>query len=185
MIIAYTIIAIFIAWIWVDYYRLIDVFESEKLSYFILTFLLGASSVFIVLGINRYFLDQFNFELNGEFVNDSFYSVFKVGVVEEFAKLVPFLILLAFFRKQLNEPIDYLAFICISALGFSAAENVMYFQKHGPDIITGRAILSTVGHMFDTALIGYGIMRYHFYSKKYGVFRLLAFFFLAALSHGF
>jgi RsiW-degrading membrane proteinase PrsW (M82 family) len=185
MIIAYTIIAIFIAWIWVDYYRLIDVFESEKLAYFILTFLLGASSVFIVFGINRYFLDQFNFELTGEFFNDFLYSVLKVGVVEEFAKLVPFLILLAFFRKQLNEPIDYLAFICVSALGFSATENVLYFQEHGPEIISVRAILSTVGHMFDTALIGYGIIRYHFYSKKNGVLRLLMFFFLAALAHGF
>jgi RsiW-degrading membrane proteinase PrsW (M82 family) len=184
MIIIYIIIAIFIAWIWVDYYRLIDIYESESLKYFILTFFLGCASVLIVIGLNRYILDKFPFELNGDFVNDFLYSVFRIGLVEEFAKTIPFLIVYFLFRKQFNEPIDYLAFICIAALGFSAAENVQYFRMHGPYIINSRAILATVGHMFDTSLIAYGIIRYKYYSKK-SIIGLLAFIFLAALSHGF
>ncbi len=184
-IITYSIIAIFIAWIWVDYYRLIDIYESENLKYFVLTFFLGCGSVLIVFGLNKYFLDKIPFELNGDFINDFSYCVLKIGLVEEFIKTVPFLIIYFLFRKQFNEPIDYLAFICISALGFSAAENVMYFQKHGPYIINGRAILSTVGHMFDTSLIAYGIIRYKYYQKGRGIFNLLLFFSLAALSHGF
>ena len=43
MIAFYIIIAVFIAWIWVDYYRLIDIYENEKLNYFILTFVLGCA----------------------------------------------------------------------------------------------------------------------------------------------
>ncbi len=105
-------------------------------------------------------------------------------MLEEFAKLIPFLIILTLFRKQFNEPIDYLAFICFSALGFSAVENVMYFYKHGAQIINGRAILSTVGHMFDTALIAYGIILFHFKKSKLGFGIVVIFFFLAALSHG-
>lgn len=185
MIAFYIIIAVFIAWIWVDYYRLIDIYEKEKLKYFILTFVLGCASVFIVTGVNDYFLDRFEFALNGEFINDFLYSVFKIGMLEEVAKMIPFLIVYFLFKKQFNEPIDYLAYISISALGFSAMENVLYFQKYGPYIINNRAILATVGHMFDTSLIAYGIIRYKYYHKNRGVLGIVAFFFLAALSHGF
>jgi RsiW-degrading membrane proteinase PrsW (M82 family) len=185
MLILYIIIATFIAWIWVDYYRLIDIFENDKLKYFILTFLLGCASVLIVFGLNRYLLDYVPFELNGEFVNDFLYSVFKIGLVEELAKTIPFLIIFSLFKKQINEPLDYLAFFSVSALGFSAAENVLYFQNNGPYIINNRAILATVGHMFDTSLIAYGIIRYKFYHKGSGLIGIILFFFLAALSHGF
>ncbi|MEO9257749.1 MAG: PrsW family glutamic-type intramembrane protease, partial [Crocinitomicaceae bacterium] len=187
MTIIYIFTAIFIAWIWVDYYRLIDVFQTEKLKYFILTFLLGSASVFIVFWINRFLLDGYQFALNGDSSNDFAYAVFKIGLVEEFAKTVPFLIVLVVFKKQFNEPIDYLAFICVSALGFSAAENVLYFHNYGPYIINGRAILSSVGHMFDTSLIAYGIIRYKYYYKgsTKGILNIVLFVFLAALSHGF
>lgn len=181
----YIVIAIFIAWIWVDYYRLIDIYENEKLKYFILTFILGCSSVFIVLGLNKFLLDSFQFELNGEFVNDFLYCIFKIGMVEEIAKTVPFILIFFLFKKQFNEPIDYLAFISISALGFSAAENVLYFESGGPSVIDGRAILSTVSHMFNTSLIAYGIIRYKYFHKNKGVFGIIVFFFLAAFSHGF
>ena len=137
----YIVIAIFIAWIWVDYYRLIDIYENEKLKYFILTFILGCSSVFIVLGLNKFLLDSFQFELNGEFVNDFLYCIFKIGMVEEIAKTVPFVLIFFLFKKQFNEPIDYLAFISISALGFSAAENVLYFEREESKIIFSSILL--------------------------------------------
>lgn len=158
MIALYILIAVFIAWIWVDYYRLIDVYEKDSLKYFLITFCLGCASVFIVFGLDRFVLDHSGFDLNGHFVNDFLYSVFRIGAVEEFAKLVPFLIMYSLFKKRFNEPIDYLAFICTSALGFSAVENVLYFNNYGPYIINSRAILSTVGHMFDTALIAYVLL---------------------------
>ncbi|TAH26147.1 MAG: protease PrsW [Cytophagales bacterium] len=185
MIIIYSIIAIYIAWIWVDYFRLIDIYEKESLKYFILTFILGCGSTQLVLWLNKYVLDSLHNELTGDFVNDFLYSVFSIGLVEESAKTIPFLIVYFLFRKQFNEPIDYLVFICISALGFSAAENVLYFQNKGPDIINSRAILCSIGHMFDTSLIAYGIIRYKFHPKKEGIIVLFKFFFLAALSHGF
>lgn len=182
IILIYAIIAIFIAWIWVDYYRLIDVFEPEKLGYFIVIFVLGGLSVYPVLyGYSLYG----SWSLNGDWLNDFLYSTFGIGLLEELGKTLPFLIMLLIFRKQFSEPIDYLAFICVSALGFSAAENVLYFKNHGPQIINGRAILSTVGHMFDTSLIAYGIIRYQYRHHNWkGLLGILFFVFLAALSHG-
>ena len=185
MIFLYIFIAIFIAWIWVDYYRLIDIYEKESLKYFIFTFVLGLASIFIVYGIDMYVINTIPFELNGQFINDFLYCVLKIGMVEEFAKTIPFIFVLLLFKKQLNEPIDYLAFICVGALGFSAAENFKYFMEYGPRLINHRAILSTVGHMFNTSLIAYGVIRYMYVSKKYAVLRLGGYFLLAALSHGF
>jgi RsiW-degrading membrane proteinase PrsW (M82 family) len=185
MLIIYSIIAIFIAWIWIDYYRLIDIYESEKLKYIMLTFVLGAASVFIVDFIDRVVLSGIQFDLKGTFINDFLYCVFKIGCVEEFAKIIPFAIVFFLFRKEINEPIDYIVYISVSALGFSAAENILYFHRHGAGIITGRAILSTVGHMFNTSLFAYGFICYRFYDQKKNIFMILFFFFLAALSHGF
>ncbi len=186
MLLGYILIAFFIAWIWVDYFRLIDIYEKESLGYFILTFLMGASSVFIVFAIGDYIIAPFfPGQLNGNFFNDFFHCVFKIGIPEEIAKLIPFLILLLFCKKQINEPIDYLAYICVSALGFSAAENVLYFQSSGPEIINGRSILATVGHMFDSALIAYGIILYKYHEKWKSPWTIVFFFILAALSHGF
>lgn len=180
----YVLTAIFIAWIWVDYYRLIDIYESERLKYFILTFFLGAASVYIVFGINYYLLDATQFNMNGGFIQDFIYCVFRIGVLEEFAKLIPFVIIYLLFKKEVNEPIDYVSYICIGALGFSAAENVLYFSNYGAHIISGRAILSTVGHMMFAAFTAYGIILYKYKKSKYGVFIILFYFFIGSLSHG-
>ncbi len=185
MLILFSIIAIFIAWIWIDYFRLIDIYEPEKLKYIILTFVLGAGSVFIVDVIDKVVLNGLPFELEGQFINDVLYCIFKIGCVEEFAKIIPFAFIFFLLRKEMNEPIDYIVYISVSALGFSAAENIIYFHHHGPRIIFGRAILSTVSHMFNTSLFAYGFIRYRFYDQKRNFFMIILFFFLAALSHGF
>jgi RsiW-degrading membrane proteinase PrsW (M82 family) len=185
MIALFSVIAIFIAWIWVDYFRLIDVYEKEKLIYFIITFVLGGSSVMVVLTLHELLVVPTGAVLTGNFLNDFLYSTLAIGAIEETAKLIPFLFALLLYKKEINEPLDYLVFICISALGFSAVENVLYFKTHGAELINGRAILSTVGHMFDTALIAYGIILYKYHPKKYSWWIMVLFFAFAALSHGF
>jgi RsiW-degrading membrane proteinase PrsW (M82 family) len=185
MIIVFCLIAVFIAWIWVDYFRLIDLYEKEKLIYFIITFMLGGSSVLVTLTLHELVVIPSGAVLSGGFVNDFLYSTLAIGAIEEFSKLIPFLFALLFFKKEINEPVDYLVYICISALGFSAVENVMYFKNHGAELINGRAILSTVGHMFDTALIAYGIILYKYHPKNYSWWIIVLFFALASLSHGF
>lgn len=173
-----------IAWIWIDYFRRIDVFEREGLVKLILVFVLGAASTHLVFLINDLWLDGFSAELNGNLFNDFLYATLKVGLVEEFSKLIPFLIVFVLFYKSFNEPLDYLIVMSISALGFSAYENVIYFKRFGADIVTSRAILSTVGHIFDTALIAFGIVRYIRNKNTSTLLGIPAFFLLAALSHG-
>ncbi|MCE3295764.1 MAG: hypothetical protein K0R65_1478 [Crocinitomicaceae bacterium] len=182
MLYLYILISLFIAWIWVDYYRLIDIYERDKLRYVIPTFVLGGASVLIVLGAHELFINDLGFDFNADPLNDFLMSTFQIGLLEEIAKTIPFLLVLGFFRKQFNEPVDFLFYISVSALGFSAVENVMYFYMKGPEIINGRAILASVGHMFDTSLVAYGIILYRY--KKQNIAVVFLFLLLAALSHG-
>jgi len=184
MFIAFCFIALFIAWIWIDYFRMIDIYERESPVYFIITFILGAASVSIVLLIEL-LLKGSSFNLNGAFINDFLYCVIRIGAVEEFAKFIPFLIVYKLFRKEINEPIDYFVYLAISALGFSAAENVIYFNNHGAGLIIIRSILATLGHIFDTSLIAFGFIIYKYKTPRHPFFSFLIFFLLAAIAHGF
>ena len=185
MIIAYTFISLFIAWIWVDYYRLVDIFEKERFGYIILTFALGCTSVFITFGINRLFFDGVISKPKDDFTYDLLYYIFVVGLVEEVSKLTPFLIIFFFFRKEVNEPIDFIVYACVSALGFSAVENVLYFNRYGAEIITARAIKCSLGHMFYTAIVAYSIMRYYYHPRRPHFFSIILFLLFAAFLHGF
>lgn len=180
----YIFVAIYIAWIWVDYYRLIDIYESERLFHFIFMFTLGCASVFLTLEVNAWLDKYFHTELNGNFLHDFLICFLYIGLVEELSKLLPFLIFILVFPKILNESIDYIAFICAAALGFSAVENVLYFYNYGPHIISSRAILSSLGHMFDTALIAYGIILFKFRYHHKRWYLIPFFIFLAAFAHG-
>lgn len=184
MLYLFIITAIFIAWIWVDYYRLIDIYEKEDLKYFILVFVLGAASTQITLGAHALFVSDLGFALNGNLLNDILFCTIQIGVLEEFSKLVPFGIMLLFFKKEVNEPIDYISYICVSALGFSAAENVIYFNNFGAEIISGRSILSSLGHMMFAAFSAYGIVLYKYKPTKFGWSIILIFFLLGSFAHG-
>ena len=63
------------------------------------------------------------------------YAVFAIGPIEEFAKLVPFVLVCLRFR-EFDEPIDGIIYASFVALGFAAVENVRYL----PFLDTGEAI---------------------------------------------
>lgn len=183
----FLLICFFIAWVWVDYYRLIDLYERESLKFFALSFGLGCLTVlpvfwaqfhlFPVIGLDR-------LELNGSAVNDFLYATVRVALTEELAKMLPILLLLWLMPRIFNEPIDYIAFICTSALGFSAVENFLYFNEFGAGIISGRAVLATMGHMIDSSFIAYGLVLYHYRRTRRAAAGLLMWFGLAVLMHG-
>ena len=185
MLALYILIALFIAWIWVDYFRLIDIFQSNNLGYVLLVFFMGGASVMIVLLMQWFVLTPSGWKMNGGFLNQFTYAVFGIGLIEEIAKLTPFLLFHGLLRKHLTEPIDYIAFICVSALGFSAVENVMYFKSYGAGIISSRAILCSISHMFDSAIVAYGFVLVRFHPKyKNNVMVIFTCLLLAALAHG-
>lgn len=148
--------ALLIGIIWLIYLRKIDVFEPEKWGFVILTFVLGilfSYGTFIISDINQFVI---GFTQNGEIFNDFLYCFIGIGLVEEIMKLIPFLLILKF-TNEVDEPIDYIIYPSISALGFAFAENILYFHGLGLDIIHGRALISVVAHMICSSIIGYGL----------------------------
>jgi RsiW-degrading membrane proteinase PrsW (M82 family) len=184
MLIFFIIVALFVAWIWVDYFRLIDIFDKNGLGYVALVFFLGCASTLLVFPANDLFVTPFDWGLNGEFFNDLLYTTFGIGMIEEVAKIIPFLLFHRFFKSHLREPIDYIAFVAISALGFSAAENVLYFYRYGSGLIDTRSILCSVGHMFFTCIFAYGFVLLRFNPKYKNPFLLLGTLLLASFAHG-
>ncbi|MFT4521906.1 MAG: RsiW-degrading membrane proteinase PrsW (M82 family) [Bacteroidia bacterium] len=181
---AYVFIALFIAWIWLDYFRLIDIYDKTKLIYLIPSFALGACAPFVLLLLHKTVPTFFPFVENTDWSNNILFYFYQVSVWEELLKFSAFLLILGAFRNQFREPIDYIAFMAVIALGFSATENVMYFLSRGPGIITGRAVLTSVSHMFDSCLIAYAFVLHRFHPKKYSPLIYVGFFALAVISHG-
>lgn len=178
------IAAFLIMLVWLFYLRKIDLFKPEKWIYLIITFIMGilfSYGTFIFSDINNYLLE---FKLTGDLGNDLLYCFLGIGLIEETMKLIPFLIMLKF-SKQVNEPIDYIIYISVSALGFAFAENILYFHGMGLDIIQGRALIAVVVHMICSSIVAYGL--YFGFNKirinKY--LRLVTFLLIASFLHGF
>lgn len=183
--IAPPILALIIAWTWIVYFEMIDIFEKEKYTYLLSAFVLGGISTLLVFSVQPIF-DYCSIHLSGEFFNDFYlYWFFRVGFVEEIAKLIPFLLIYYFCKKQLNEPIDYIIYISLSALGFATVENTIYFYYNGPSNVFPRGVMPTISHMIDSSLVAYGFILYHFHAKKYNIIIIPAFFFLAVFLHAF
>lgn len=184
MIFAYILIALFISWIWIEYFVKIDIYNRNSKTLIFSAFGLGCISVFVVFFFD-WIIAISLWSMNDNIINNFLFCWFKIGLVEEISKSIPLVILFFPLKKHFKEPIDIIAFLSFSALGFSTVENIMYFINYGAGIITSRAILCSVGHMFYTSLIGYGIIKVLFTQQKFKILQLIGFTLLAALCHGF
>ncbi|MCB0779423.1 MAG: PrsW family intramembrane metalloprotease, partial [Flavobacteriales bacterium] len=89
--------------------------------------------------------------LTGDLWDDLVYSVVAIGLVEEVVKLLPYLLIWRLTR-QVDEPFDHLLYGSIAALGFAFMENTLYLESTRLTAVTGRALLASVAHMFDTSI---------------------------------
>jgi len=175
--------ALLVMLFWLFYLRRIDIYEPEKWKHILLIFVLGvlfSEVTFLLSDLNSMFT---GFKLNGRVLNDLFYCIVGIGVIEEFVKIVPVILVLKY-TNAINEPVDYLVYGSVSALGFAFAENLLYFNSYGPQIIMGRALTAVIFHMFLTSLAAYGLMLNKYKSSKGLLTDFTKFFFLAAIIHG-
>lgn len=176
--------ALLIIAVWANYLKRVNVYQYKNWYPIVFTILLSAIFVFPVWLLYDIYKYGFEFEENGKFINDFLYCVFGIGVIEELVKLIPFLLVLRF-TKIIKEPIDYIMYASLSALGFAFVENCLYFDKASVNIIHSRALTASVAHMIFSSIIAYGIVLAKFrYKKNPFLIGLLAFF-IAAFAHGF
>lgn len=183
LITVYSVIALFISSIWIIYFREIDVFEKERWNHLIPMFLFGCLSIPLTIYLTELTVFPLMGLYNNSPLNRLLYFILGVGLVEELSKTIPFLLFAIFFRKKINEPLDYIIYMSVGALAFAAIENVKYFH-YSSYIIDGRSILSTVSHVYCSAIVAYGMI---IYKRKPTIWRLwipFLYLLLAGVNHG-
>ncbi len=105
-------------------------------------------------------------------VSSVLYLFLGVALLEEFLKYL--VVNQKIFRnKELDEPIDIVIYMIVSALGFAAAENILFLFSLGPTFLLGETVLITVFrflgatflHALVSALFGY-FLALSFYTPK-------------------
>ncbi len=175
--------AVFGAMLWLNYFKKIDILKSERAIdisiAFVIGFLTPTVSLWIYLAME---IAGFNF--NGQLLNDLFYSIIGVGLTEELMKLVSVMLVFRLLKKRINEPIDYLIYAGIVALGFSIRENFIYYNNYGSQVITGRTFISCLTHIINTSICVYGLYRYQIFHKGRPIPNALVAITMAVFSHG-
>jgi RsiW-degrading membrane proteinase PrsW (M82 family) len=178
-----TIGAILGAMLWLSYLKKIDVFEHERIGDICIALIVGYLTPSITLWV-YYGFEVLGFNFNGNTLNDILYAIFGVGVTEEFSKLLGVVIVFNILKRRISEPIDYLIFAGVVALGFSVRENFIYYNNYGSQVLTGRTLISCLTHIINTSICVYGLYSYNIFKvgTKYGnAFLGLG---VAVVSHG-
>jgi RsiW-degrading membrane proteinase PrsW (M82 family) len=69
-----------------------------------------------------------------------------VGPIEEVTKFLA--VRLGPYRDpEFDEPVDGLVYAAAASLGYAAVENLVYIAELGPQVMVGRALFSTLGHV--------------------------------------
>jgi len=108
--------------------------------------------------------------------------VLLIGPIEEFAKLLPF-VLIVLRMKAFDEPMDGIIYASFIALGYAAAENVHYLQFLTPIEAAARGFAGPVVHILFASIWGHWIGRAYLAGRS--IFRCgLEGFAIAAVLHG-
>ena len=175
-----SIAALLLGFFWLRFFRQVDGFEKESWKASLSCLGMGLLSPLVT-----FFLSPF---LNGFFDTESGngllgYAIIKVGMIEEFSKILPFLILLVK-TDWIDESVDYIKYPALSAIGFATTENILYAVEHGMEVLHYRAVLALPGHVFFSAVCGFFLFRGSRMGSRFSPFHFLAGFCLGVLAHG-
>ncbi len=169
--------------VWIDYFRKIDVFESERILHLLIALGIGCGTPYLCLEVYALF-DLIGFNENGELINDLVYSILGIGLNEELSKIAGAIVAFWVLKKHINESIDYMIYAGMVALGFSLVENFMYIERFGIDIVTTRSFYSVLEHIINTSIITYGYFRFRIFGKGKTVTNTIVAVIAAISSHG-
>ncbi len=84
------------------------------------------------------------------------YAFLGIGLLEEFAKFLPFLCLIIHF-KDFDEPVDGIVYASFIGLGFAAVENLSYLPLLSSAEVVARGFAAPVVHMAFASIWGYRV----------------------------
>ncbi|MFQ6006483.1 MAG: PrsW family intramembrane metalloprotease [Woeseia sp.] len=146
---------------WAGYHYYKDRHLPEPMTKLLLSFFLGVIAAYLgklmYSGLDLVGLRFDAFQLAGASMAAVFaYAVLVIGVVEELAKLIPFLLVVLRFRA-FGEPIDGIIYASFIALGFATVENVQYFAFLDTAEALARGFAGPLVHIMFASVWGYHI----------------------------
>ncbi len=151
---------------WAGYHRYKDRYRPEPLKFLAATYLLGIGAAYLASwGYRALDLVELRFDAyqlaRDDLAGLWWYSILAIGLIEEAAKLLPFL-LVAMRWRHFDEPVDGIIYASFIALGFASHENVEYLKYSSGWEALGRSIASPLVHVMFSSIWGYLIARAHF-----------------------
>lgn len=164
------------------YFIMLDIYDREPFGQLIGALFIGAMLTPLVLIFYDFNDVVLRIGFNGTKLDKIAYTFFVNAMSEEVLKSLTLLIAIKFF-KNVREPIDYIIYAAMGALGFAFTENIIYFTRYGAELIVPRAMFSTLGHVTDSAILAYTIVYFKFKLKKPILVGYLVGLPIAALTH--
>lgn len=148
---------------WAAYHYHKDRHWPEPIGNLTLAFALGIAASFVAKGLYMS-LGLVGLRFDALALADSnplgllAYSVLAIGPIEEFSKLLPFVLVILRMRA-FDEPLDGIIYASFIALGFAAAENIYYLQFLTPLEAAARGFAGPVVHILFASIWGHWIGR--------------------------
>jgi RsiW-degrading membrane proteinase PrsW (M82 family) len=164
----------------IRYIRKHDIFEEEPFYLMIIATVLGGTISVISASFLYHLVHMMHLSMNSKL----FESYVIIGPIEEFSKLLGFLILLPLLERELDEPVDYIIYIACVALGFSLIENFFYATKSADQfyLLFVRLLVSTPTHIGMSAVLGIAVFLFRKTSCQ--VYTVLGALVYAIILHG-
>lgn len=160
------VLPLLLSLVYVGFVRRFDRAHPEPLGLVAITFVLGALSAELA-GLVEYAFVSLSEWTNPQLLTfggaakalplSTLGFALLVGVPEEGAKLLA--TAYATRRREFDEPVDGVVYGVVAALGFAAAENVVYFAsgRVSATLVVGRAFTAIPVHVFLSGLWGYAL----------------------------
>ncbi len=172
---------------WAGYHYHKDRHLPEPPGNLVLCFVLGIAASWISRGLYTS-LEFVDLRLDAVALADSnrpalfAYAVLAIGPIEEFAKMLPFLVVVLRF-KDFDDELDGITYASFIALGYAAVENVHYLQFLTPVEAFARGFAGPVVHIVFASIWGYALGHAHLEGRSLLVPGLVGFA-ISALAHG-
>ena len=157
-----------------------DKHEPEPLRLLLLGVGCGVLSFFLSLGVGK-FLHDFTHIDTSDVVDQLIRAFVFVGLVEEASK---FLFLRGILYRFFDEPLDGIVYAVMVAMGFAAAENIVYVVQGGGGTAIIRMFTAVPAHAVFAVIMGFFLGEARVFSTSSGLYHILAIGF-ATFVHGF
>lgn len=146
--------------------------EKEPIGLIIIAVIIGAVSVVIAIGLEKF---------SADFISDHTFRVITWAAIEELLKFAAVSVII-FGSRDIDRPIDYPMYFIATALGFAALENVLFLlrplsvESTVVGFLTGnlRFLGSTLLHAIASGMIGSALGLAFYNSNLQKVFYAIA-----------